>query len=365
MAASGTIAALMEGKIHKAYLSMATLSDNQTSSIRGFTSLSVSLGCMISCLHDGLLHAIENEEKLSLLPHLFRTLNGLIAATPYDRMPSDLRTRIARTLKKCWMLYHGQHDGDISRETACLIALRATSGAMPSDPKLQHFLGENFCYAGELTPLERTVEAFLPDNATEWSLMDALLSVAYSQRDVIRSEALATLTCLASNYSSLFYGFVISKNLISIVIPGKHDAIERLLDKNITQDDLEPSGGEEKAAQQAIRFLGALMSSTFIQEDQRFLQQAVEAVSTHMLPSIQHSAPILRSAALSEIGNVSKSLLSMLSSSIKEKLMRLALETAASDPIAAVKSSACRMIGDWVNYGFYVTDKVRYRQVFR
>lgn len=204
MAASGTIAVLMEGRAQKGFLSMAELSDKDT--IR-FTTLSRSIGRMVLALHDGLMHAIENEEKLSVLPHLFRTLNCLIAATPYDRMPSDLRTRVAKSMKKQWILFHGQADGsDVSRESACLIALRAVLAASPSDPKLLGYLDERSQSVHERSALGQRVRSFLRQNAPGWSLLDALFAVAYSHKDIVRSEALAALSCVATNYSTLFKG---------------------------------------------------------------------------------------------------------------------------------------------------------------
>ena len=207
MAASGTIAVLMEGRAQKGFISLAELSDRETSAIRGFTTLSVSLGRMVLALHEGLLHAIENEEKLSVLPHLFRTLNCLIAATPYDRMPSDLRTRIVRSMNRQWMLFHGQADSsDISREVACMIALRTVFGAAPPDANLLQHLDEKSQSLHDQSALGESVRQFLGGIAPGWSLFDALLAVAYIHKAVVRSEALAALSCVATNYGGLYRG---------------------------------------------------------------------------------------------------------------------------------------------------------------
>lgn len=130
------------------------------------------------------------------------------------------------------------------------------------------------------------------------------------------------------------------------------------MEKNTRQGPLEPSGPEEKAAQQGIRLLGALMANGTLKDDPPFLQQAIEAIAVHIVPSIQHASPVLRSAALTEIGGASKELLTALPQSVIEQLMHDALTAAMKDPIPAVRSSACKMIGDLVNAGFYLSNKV-------
>jgi len=205
MAAAGVIAVMLDGKPQKNFIAMASISDKETSIIRGFNSLSLSLGRMVLCLHDGLLYALENEEKASVLPHLFRTLNGLIAITPYDRMPSDLRTRIASCLKKQWTVYHGQADGDVSRETACLIALRSVIGSQGHDPHLKEYLRDRNQLAHEHCPLTVRVEE-LAGTKAGWSLIDALIAVSATHRDIVRAESLAALASMATNYSSLLRG---------------------------------------------------------------------------------------------------------------------------------------------------------------
>ena len=204
MAAAGTIATLMEGRTQKGFLSVAKYSDRDSSAIRGFTTLSLSLGRMVLALHDGLLHGIENEEKLSVIPHLFRTLNSLVSSTRYDRMPSDLRTRMVKSIQKQWTRYHENGDGDVARETACMIALRTILGSSPTDAKLEEYLDDTSGSEHNQGKLSQRIQAFLEHKRPGWSLLDALFAVAHSHRDVVRSEALAALTCAATNYSDLF-----------------------------------------------------------------------------------------------------------------------------------------------------------------
>lgn len=132
-----------------------------------------------------------------------------------------------------------------------------------------------------------------------------------------------------------------------------------LFKKNIQQSELEPSGPEEKAAQQAIRLFGALTADSFLTQCNHFLQHAVDCIPVHIVPSIKHSSPVLRSAALAEIGGATKDILSSLSQPVVRQLMNDALAAALEDPVVAVRSSACRMIGDFVNAGFYLSEKVK------
>ena len=136
-----------------------------------------------------------------------------------------------------------------------------------------------------------------------------------------------------------------------------------LLNKNVIQGPLEHSGSEEKAAQQSIRLFGALTANAVLMEDPHLLENAVANVPLHIVPSFTHPSPVLRSAALTEIGGACPAVLTLLPSPVLQKCLSAALGAAVEDPVVAVRSSACRMIGDLVNAGYFLSDKVYTKQI--
>ena len=136
-----------------------------------------------------------------------------------------------------------------------------------------------------------------------------------------------------------------------------HD-VATLLNKNVIQGPMEHSGSEEKAAQQSIRLFGALTANAVLMEDPHLLKNAAANVPLHIVPSFTHPSPVLRSAALTEIGGACQAVLTLLPPPVLQKCLSAALSAAVEDPVVAVRSSACRMIGDLVNAGYFLSDKV-------
>lgn len=309
--------------------------------------MSTSLGHTLLSLHEGLLHAIDNEPKLVVIPPLFRCLSSLISSTPYDRMPTDLRLRIIKGIRKRWASFHGNDDVDVAMETSALIALRTVFGTISTDSEILDFLSQKGPMISERTKLSEQVQGFLDRTvaSTGQSLLDELLAVAYSDKAIVKSEALAALTSASLRHPPL--------------VQGRWPDIRRILQQNIKYTQYEHSSPEEKANQQAIKFLGAQMTAVpGTSEQTEHLEEAIELVSRYLVPSISHSSAVVRSATLSEIGSSSKEFLQMLPESVFRELINGALSSALEDPVAAVRSAACRMIGDLVNFGFFITEQV-------
>eukprot|EP00210_Caulerpa_lentillifera_P000129 g124.t1 len=355
IASATTISTLMEGKSQKGFISIAEVSEENTSTIRGFNTLSTSLGRMLLSLHEGLLHAIDNEPKLVVIPPLFRCLSSLISSTPYDRMPSDLRLRIIIGIRKRWASFHGTDNVDVAMETSALIALRTVFGTISSDSEILSFLSQNGPMISEKTKLSEQVQEFLLNRSSPdagQSLLDELLSVAYSDKAIVKSEALAALTSASLRKPSLF--------------KGRWPDMRRILHQNIKYMNYEHSSPEEKANQQAIKFLGAQMTTVpETNEQKEHLEEAIDLASLYLVPSIFHSSAVVRSATLTEIGGASKQFLEMLPEAVFSDLIDGALRSAMEDPVAAVKSAACRMIGDLVNFGFFLTEQEQFGEVIR
>lgn len=88
--AAATISAILEGPAQRTYLSVAEAKSTQRTPLRGFTTLSASLGSMAVALHTGLLHAARHEGSPAVLAVALRSLCVLLRAAPYERLPPQL-----------------------------------------------------------------------------------------------------------------------------------------------------------------------------------------------------------------------------------------------------------------------------------
>lgn len=64
--------------------------------VRGFLTLSLSLGQLLLAAHAGLLKSVADEGSPLVLPAVLRALVVLMAASPYERLPPEL---LPETLK--------------------------------------------------------------------------------------------------------------------------------------------------------------------------------------------------------------------------------------------------------------------------
>lgn len=99
--AAAALAALLEGPAQKGYLAVAEAKapaghGSRPTPVRGFTTLSHSLGQMAVCTHAGLLHAVANEQNSAVLLVVMRTLCCLVPAAPYERLPADLLSNVVQ-----------------------------------------------------------------------------------------------------------------------------------------------------------------------------------------------------------------------------------------------------------------------------
>lgn len=99
--AAATLSALLEGPAQKGYLAVAEAraslgQGSRPTPVRGFTTLSHSLGQLAVCTHAGLLHAVAHEQSGAVLLVVMRTLCCLVPAAPYERLPADLLSNVVQ-----------------------------------------------------------------------------------------------------------------------------------------------------------------------------------------------------------------------------------------------------------------------------
>ncbi|GAB4815069.1 hypothetical protein N2152v2_002115 [Parachlorella kessleri] len=99
-AAAVTVATLLEGPAQRAYLGIAECSAAwERQPVRGFLSLSLSLGLMAVALHTSLLHVLHAESDPAVVLCALRALGMLLLGAPYHRLPPALLPRCVQSFQ--------------------------------------------------------------------------------------------------------------------------------------------------------------------------------------------------------------------------------------------------------------------------
>ncbi|KXZ56713.1 hypothetical protein GPECTOR_1g642 [Gonium pectorale] len=101
--AASTIAVLLDGPAQRSILAVAEAkSMTARPPVRGFLTLSLSLGQLLLAAHTGLLHSVATEASGLVLPGVLRALVVLITSSPYERLPPELLPETIKVLRSRW-----------------------------------------------------------------------------------------------------------------------------------------------------------------------------------------------------------------------------------------------------------------------
>ncbi|GFR41288.1 hypothetical protein Agub_g1803, partial [Astrephomene gubernaculifera] len=101
--AASTLACLLDGPAQRAILAVAEArSMTPRTPLRGFLTLSLSLGQLLLGAHAGLLAAAAREGSAGVLPGVLRALVVLLAASPAERLPPELLPETIKVLRLRW-----------------------------------------------------------------------------------------------------------------------------------------------------------------------------------------------------------------------------------------------------------------------
>ncbi|GMH38726.1 hypothetical protein BSKO_06610 [Bryopsis sp. KO-2023] len=328
-AAGATIGILFDGRHQRDFLAVAELHDTRPMG-RPFTSLSMSLGNMVAAVHEGLMYSISSEAKLGVLSSTLRALTSLTSAVHYSRMPPDLLTKVVERVRNRWHKVHGSDDAESGVEAALLAALRSSLGVNPPSMHLKSQLMISTRWPYGQTTLSTKVSDFLGGISSGWSLVDELLLSASLGSALVRGEAILAVIGVAENYGDL--------------LSEKWPLISQVLTHNLPNHPLEKSSHEEKAAQNALKLMGALLSDSF----QASLIHVCDMrkTTTDLLASVfAQASPVIRCAALGAIGSIGENQISDMEPQVFSRLMELVTDSGINSDVPAIRSAACRSIG--------------------
>ncbi|CAK9259601.1 unnamed protein product [Sphagnum jensenii] len=381
VAAASTIAMMLEGPV-RAFLQVAEHREFARSG--PFTSLSGSLGQTVVQLHTGLLHIVSNEKHGGILAAALRALSLLVAAAPYGRLPMELLPNVVLCVnKRMHDLLSLSFDPSNTMNIA-INCLGASLNASPASPQIAAILcsdpssGLRLCESRmimlvflwfSLQALRAAVQNY-PDMAS--SFWDIIFRVVAGAIDV--SIESSSGVCLNKLDTSL--GFV-----MSVSAPGSgqssrladdklvHSAV-KLLDELLrtisgfevseSPEDLPLQPPSPSLVPKPITLLSRSIISPQSKSNSSQGLQIKEAADgcqrwletlEHFLPHVlQHSAPMVRGAALTCFAGLTAAVFCGLPTLKQEYILSAVMDAASSDDAPAVRSAACRAIGVIVGF---------------
>lgn len=186
--------------------SMATPSRQHHQQPRAFMTLSTTLGNMLTCSHEGLLHALQHQASqqdsaaLLVASSIFHALCGLVRAAPAERLHPSLLPETLQKLRSGWQtisrnntylqLPNSEQYGMYANYMACLAEVTNTKKAMPS---VHQYLSQSLDTDGKTGSLGS-------------DLVAELLGACRHSQPTVRIEALAALKGLSEHYLNTIAG---------------------------------------------------------------------------------------------------------------------------------------------------------------
>lgn len=207
--AAATISSLLEGPAPRAILAVAEArTATSRAPVRGFLTLSLSLGQLLLALHTGLLAAVSREPAALALPAVLRALVVLVGATPYERLPPELLPQIISTLRARWASLHSPSSSASSSSSLSHPAPAISPAELaPIQAAYLACLAECFSTKQPIPGLAAHLQGPEGGAAAAHMLAELLaLGRDPGQPAVVRIEALGALRGLAAHYAFVMPG---------------------------------------------------------------------------------------------------------------------------------------------------------------
>eukprot|EP00891_Asterochloris_glomerata_P009277 jgi/Astpho2/9277/Aster-x0847 len=338
-AAATTVAMLLEGAPQRSYLGIAELTSSRLHQpVRGFTTLSTTLGRMILSLHDGLLQALASEQHAAAASALLQALQALLRGAPYHRLPEDLLPRTLEALRRRLPTLEQLPCQSLSDKQRLVAAACACLGAGLST-KARH--------AG--------VAALLQQQAHDPSGVLAALLANATGRSGAQVEALSALVGVAQNYDGALQ-------------PHWHQLSAFALQQLQANQQVvaSPRSGtsqhQDKAPQLTLQLLGALLQAGVQhqvpggaaaqdvvphtaqpgQQQPAMMSYWEEVCKQHVPQGLSHASASVRAAACSIVVAMPAAAFHCLDKQMQQQLQACMLVAAGRDAAAAPRAAAVR-----------------------
>ncbi|KAL0055415.1 hypothetical protein WJX82_000229 [Trebouxia sp. C0006] len=339
--AAAVLSSMLEGPAQKAYIIIAEAKSAARPPVRGFTTLSSTLGHLVIALHDGLLHAISNESQVPALMNMLKALGTLMLSAAYTRLPSDMLIRCIEALSRRLQsapqkLTAASADVQAVQSAACA-CLAAAFGTKAAHPSVSSWLG------AQSTGTSTAGQGSLLTTLLDYSLTEGAGSV------VLRTEALSALCGLAKNYTAALtlHWAAISHAVARNLQTKKPQNIEKsgsepMAPRTASSPPETAPNAEAKCAQQAVRLLSAAESRV---DEQQCTVMWAEACDEHFPQAVAHSSPSVRSAAQASLADLPCIILQSLTLAQQARVWQWVWHACQHDEAAAVRAAAAKCLG--------------------
>ncbi|PRW60946.1 Wee1 kinase [Chlorella sorokiniana] len=346
-AAAATITTLLEGPAQRAYLAVADARELDRQPVRGFITLSASLGQMLVALHSALLHSTQSERDPLVLAATLRALGTLLLGAPYHRLPPQLLPRCVQALLGCLAKATpappagpaGVAADQLPVVSACLSCLAAAfSSKAPGAPIVQ-----------EVTPAAGASDV----GGEQHQLLQLLFGYAACPHATLQLEAVMALRGVAQQHAALLDGHW--ERLLAIASTGarlpapqpshKSQGADGTLPEKVAQQNVRLAGDYLAGSVAAVAQLGASTTLDAGAEIEQW-QQVAEQV---LQPATQHASPLLRAAAQAIIGALSPAVLAGLPLALQQQQLAWCCNAVATDDASPVRAAAAKAAGALAN----------------
>ncbi|KAL4424003.1 hypothetical protein ABPG75_001304 [Micractinium tetrahymenae] len=384
-AAAATLTTLLEGPAQRAYLAVAEARDLERQPVRGFTTLSASLGQMLVCLHQALLHSIQQEQDPMVLAAALRALGTLLLGAPYHRLPPALLPLCVRALAGC--LARATPPGGAAAlppeqlpvASACLACLAAAFSSKGAAAALSQQLvdGADSTAAGANGGAEAGNHGGSSSAGPHQRLLQLLFGYAACQHPGLQLEALLALRGVAQQHCALLAGCW--ERLLAVGRAGAALPAPAVPQSPRPQQGAADGTLPEKVAQQSVRLPGdflqaseegqlegaesaeaagicssaapaaaptaALTAAPPAAAAQHLAAQWQQVAEQVLAPAVQHSSPLLRAAAQAVISGLSPAAFAALPQPLQRQLLGWCCAAVAADEASPVRAAAAKALG--------------------
>ncbi|KAL4421841.1 hypothetical protein ABPG77_001323 [Micractinium sp. CCAP 211/92] len=392
-AAAATLATLLEGPSQRAYLAVGEARDLERQPVRGFITLSASLGQMLVSLHQALLHSVEREQDALVLAATLRALGTLLLGAPYHRLPPQLLPLCVRALSGCLARTTPRGGaaalppGLLPVASACLACLAAAFSGKDATAALAGQLVElaessrgnvNSCAGaaangtGSSSPGRSQPEQLPPPQQQHQQLLQLLFDCAACPHPALQLEALMALRGIAQQHAALLEGCwerLLALGRAGAALPSPSEP-----QSPRSQQGAADGTVPEKAAQQGVRLPGDFLQAAEGGQQAGCTgapaagtggpsaaaappaagaspvapglavqwQQLAEQV---LAPVVQHSSALLRAGAHAVVAGLSPAVFAALPQAVQGQLVGWCCAAAAEDQASPVRAAAARALG--------------------
>ena len=366
--AAACVVQMVEGAPQRAYMALAEV-PKRKQAMRGFTTLSVSLGQCLLGLHAACITAAQKEAELSVLAAVFKACGVLAAAAPIGRLPPVFLPQTvwcvhARLAKLLQQLKEQAFDDGLAPAGPLPGLSEVTHASVAAFHAFAALLGTKAPAPGLRAAFEPRAPApdgggggakggegggeALPDCSAIPRLV-AGVACSQSVSSQMKFEALQALQALATNYAAAFEAhWALFVDHLAALLRSPAHRTNVVLEKSITFSLKVLAGYYKGAGAEAEGAYGEAegdgVASEAEAEAEAGARQLTRLLEKQVGQGFAHTFPSVRACSFLVVAAVPASLWQAASVATVKAVLR-ACEGGLRDKVGSVRAGACKALG--------------------